>query len=260
MKKLATVLAALLFGTLACQASFISLNTTLTSKLERGKLRVMVQVVNKGDESAFGVQAELRVGGRTILAEKKQELPVNAAYQVKALVPLDLQTPGSYPLILVMHYTDANQYPFSALTGQAFVYQREGVPPLFGQVKPATFAKEGRIDLLLKNSGDREIKATTRLVIPRELTVAGDAQPLTVPARGQKSASFSLSNFSALSGSTYQVFAVAEFEDNGLHYTCLAPGTVKINESNVLVNYQAYFIALIVILALGFVALQFVRE
>jgi len=241
-------------------ASYISLNTTLRSKVEGNNLKVIVQVVNKGDESAFAVQAEFRVGGKTLLAEKAPELPVNNLYSATAVLPLNLATPGNYPLILVMHYADANQYPFSALTAHAFVYRQEGVPPLFGQVKPATFAKDGTVDFVLKNSGNREIKAVTRLVVPRELTALNDRVPLTLAPRSQQSAGFRLSNFSALAGSTYQLFAVTEFEDGGLHFTSLAPGTVRINEGNLLVNYQALFIGLIIALIVGFIALQFRRK
>jgi hypothetical protein len=261
IKKLAIIITGLVLGSLACSASYISLNTTLRSKVEGNNLKVLVQVVNKGDESAFAVQAEFRVGGKTILAEKTTELPVNGTYQAAASIPLSLKTPGNYPLILVMHYADANQYPFSALTAHAFVYRQEGVPPLFGQVKPASFAKEGSVDFVLKNSGDREIRAVTRLVVPRELSIENEQEPLTLPPRSQKSASFRLSNFSALAGSTYQLFAVTEFTDGGLHYTSLAPGTVKITADRAFfgLNQDLLVIILIVLVAL-FVGAQFIKR
>lgn len=129
MKKNLIIALAVVFSALGASASYISLNTTLSSKVEGKNLKIMVSTVNKGDESAFNVQAEFRAAGRTVLAEKSPELPVGAVYQARAVIPVPVNKPGTHPLILVMHYTDANQYPFSALTAQTFIYRQEAVPP-----------------------------------------------------------------------------------------------------------------------------------
>jgi hypothetical protein len=224
-------------------------------------LRVLVQAVNKGDEPAFNVQAELRVGDRNVLAEKMTELPVNGVYQGTASIPLALKTPGSYPLVLVLHYTDANQYAFSALTAQTFVYRREAAPPLIGQVRPAAFARNGQIDVSLKNSGDREIAAETSLVVPGELTAPASRQRLTIPPRSEQSATFTLSNFAALAGSTYQLFAVTEFEDGGIHFTSLTPGTVRITaERGFFGLSQGMLTIVLTVLAALFIGAQFSRR
>jgi hypothetical protein len=242
-------------------ASYISLNTTLRTKVAGDTLQVIVQSVNKGDESAFAVQAEFRVGGKTILAEKTAELPVNATYQAAVSLPLKLKTPGNYPLLLVLHYADANQYPFSALTAHSFVYRQEGVPPFLGQVKPAAFEKAGTVHFVLKNSGDRAIAARTRLIVPSELTVENDQAALTLAPRAQQSVDFRLSNFSALAGSTYQLFAVTEFENNGLHYTSLTPGLVRITADRTLfgLSQNSLVICLISLVAL-FIGGQFIKR
>lgn len=245
----------------AASASYISLNTALSSKVENNTLKVMVSSVNKGDESAFNVQAEIRVGGKTILAEKQAELPIGGNYQAAAEYKIALRKPGTYPLTLIMHYTDANQYPFSALTCQTFVYQKDAVSPVFGQLRSVTFSKDGTLNLTLKNLGDSGIKARTYLVAPRELTIGEKSGELLIPAKSEQRASFSVTNFSALAGSTYQVFAVSESEDNDLHYTCIAPGTIKIVAARELfgLNY-AYVIAALALLVAIFIGAQFFKR
>jgi hypothetical protein len=257
------VLTGLLIGlfSLPALASYISLQTTLRSKVEGNRLIVLVQTVNKGDESAFAVQAQVQAGGRALLAEKRTELPVNAAYQARVSLPLTLKTPGTYPLMLVLHYADANQYPFSALSIQPFVYRREAVPPLLGQMRPASFAKEGEVNLILKNTGQVPLKTMTRLIAPRELTVTNDQRPLALAPRAQATATFRLSNFSALAGSTYQVYAVTEFEAGGLHYTGLIPGTIKIiAEQGLFGLSRVIMVGILIALIALFVGAQFIKR
>ncbi|HVN66903.1 MAG TPA: hypothetical protein VMT55_00900 [Candidatus Sulfotelmatobacter sp.] len=231
----------------AAQASFISLTPTLTAKFEGKMLAIKVVTVNKGDESAFNVRAEVRAGGQVLTAEKVNELPVGGVYRAALSFPLTVNVPGSYPLVLIMHYTDGNQYPFSALTAQTFAWQKEAFPPLSGQAGPLTFWREGELRFTLKNDADRPLQLGLALVVPRELSVAAQAQELTIGPRAARSAVFKVSNFSALSGSTYQVYLVGEFEDGGQHYTSIVPGTIRIVERRTLFGLS--YVTLAVILA-----------
>jgi hypothetical protein len=241
-------------------ASYISLNTTLSSKVEGRTLKVSVISVNKGDESAFNVQAEVKAANREVMAEKLTELAVNGTYQAEINFLLPPGKPGSYPLILITHYTDANQYPFSALTAQTFVYQREAPTHLFGQIKSSPFSKEGDLRIILKNSGDKEIRAKTRLIYPNELSVDRAQIDFSIKPKSEQKGRFHLKNFSALSGSTYQLFAVSEFEDAGAHYTNIFPGTVKIMATEEIfgVKYSLLLVALAV-LVIVFLGAQFFK-
>ena len=261
MKPLVWAVLLILIAAAPAVASFISLNTTLSSKIEGRTLKVSVLSVNKGDESAYNVQAEFKAGGKEILAEKRTELAVDASYKAQASIPLPATKPGNYPLTLIMHYTDANQYSFSALTAQTFVYKKETPSPLFGQVKSTTFSKEGKLRFKLKNLGVKNIRAVAYLVAPRELTVEEQKLELAVDPKSEQSASFSVKNFSALSGSTYQIFAVAEFEDDGMHFTSIAPGTIKIIEDRIFLGLsQNLLIIALVLLVMIFIGAQFIKR
>ncbi|MBU0502603.1 MAG: hypothetical protein KJ811_05120, partial [Candidatus Margulisbacteria bacterium] len=106
MKKLFVFIAVAVFIAAAAMASFIRLQTSVTTNLNQGVLKTSVSVVNKGDEPAHNVQAELRVAGQKILLDKVSQLGVNAKYSAAKKVKLNLDQPGQYPLVVVMHYTD----------------------------------------------------------------------------------------------------------------------------------------------------------
>ena len=237
-------------------ASYITLEPTVSLEAVRNNLRLELTVINEGDESAYNVQAELCAPGRTILARKQAELPTGSVYKINETIPVNLGQPGIYPLILVMHYTDANLYPFSALTAKTFTYKKELVSPLFGVIQSLVIAKEGLQKFSVKNSSEQGLDSTITLFVPSELTVFNKTFRVVLPPRSEKSVEFKLKNFSALPGSTYQVFAVTTFESGGIRGVNIAPGTVKVIESNILVQYKYYFIALIVLLFLLFIVLQ----
>ena len=258
MKKLSLLLLLLAFLTGAAAASYISLNTTLTTKVENNQLRVLLESINKGDESAYNVQAEIWVGDKKFLAKKRQDLGINQTYKAYTTFNLGKIKPGQYPLVLILHYTDANQYPFSALTCQTYSYKAENLPSdIFGRMKSRTFWKEGKVKLTLKNMSDSEISASTFLVIPREITVDGGVQKTTLLPKSQQTINFSVENFSALSGSNYQIFAIAEYEKDGRHQTSITPGMLKIVEAKKIlgINY-IYFIVIFTVLVIIFIAFQ----
>ena len=254
-----------LFAVLLVSASFgsyISLNTTVTSKIDGNTLQVVVTAVNKGDESAYSVQAELNVAGEKILAKKVPELGIDETYKITKFIDLDLKDKGQYPLIVTMHYADANQYPFSALTAQTFPYQAEDLPSeAFGRMRSTTFWKEGKVTLTLKNMGAEDIETTTNLIVPRELTARAKQIKMNIAAKSERKVGIDLENFSALSGSTYQVFAVSEFVIDGVHHVAITPGTAKIIEQKAIlgINYT-YLMVLLVLLILLFIVFQIFKK
>jgi hypothetical protein len=244
----------------AASASYISLKTTLSSKVEGNILKVKVSAVNNGDEAAYNVQPEIRAGKQKRLARKREELGIAGTYQAEERFVLGFKNPGQYPLLLTLHYTDANQYPFSALSCQLFSYGT-GVAPsdVFGRLQPATFWKKGRVKLALKNRSEAQLPLSVFLALPRELSCAKESMRLDIPARSERTAEFEVENFSALSGSNYQVFAIAEYEREGRHYTNITPGTLKIVESRTILGVDyVYVLGFLVILVVVFLSFQFV--
>jgi hypothetical protein len=252
----------LILLTAAAAASYISLNTSLDSKVDGKTLKALVTSVNKGDEPAYNVQAEIRLGNKVFLGAKKTELPVGVSYQVPFSLPLTHKLPGQYPLVLVMHYTDANQYPFSALSVQTYTYQTEPPPTeVFGRIRSATFWREGRMALTLKNLSNMMVLVKTKLVTPRELIVGEISSEVIIAPKAERHLDLPIENFSALSGSTYQLFAVAEYDKDNLHHTAVAPGMAKIVEGKSIggIDYT-YLVIILIALVIIFLLYQIFKK
>jgi hypothetical protein len=262
MKKSFLFLCFLFFTTSFASASYIQLRTTVTSRVENNTLNVSISAVNKGDESAYNVQAEVQAAGETILLTKAGEIKINESYKDGASRALDLKRPGEYPLIVILHYTDANQYPFSALTGQTFSYHSSKSPAtLLGKINGKSFWEKGKLRLTLKNISDAEIKLSAYLVVPGELRVEDRGEEAKIPARGEQGVKFNIKNLSALSGSNYQVLAVAEYEEAGRHRTRLTPGLIKIVKRRTFLGMDYIYLVIgLGALILLFIAAQFIKK
>jgi hypothetical protein len=245
----------------SASASYINFTTTLTSKVEGNDLNVSVTSINKGDESAFNVQAELLVGEQKIAAEKVNELRVGGTYKIENKIKLTDKKQGLYPLILIIHYTDANQYPFTALSCQTYEYGKKSVSPVLGQIKPTQISKKGNVILAIKNTGDTPIKAKTYLVVPGELTIEDREKEIKLPARSEKEVKFAVRNFSALVGSTYQLFAITEFDTKDEHQTFISSGTIQVVVGREILGMNYIIIIAVLILLISIVIIvQFKRK
>ena len=239
------------------------MNTTVLASAEKDSLSVSVISVNKGDEPAMNVQAEIQAAGTKQLLAKTAQLGVDATYQQTAKIKLHLIKPGQYPLVVTMHYADANLYPFSALNCQSFSYKAaSGVDDIFGQVKSDTFWKEGKLTFTLKNLSNKPISALVSVVTPRELSPEKEIQGATVGAKAEAILDFPIKNFSALSGSSYQVFCQTEYEsEDGTHQTVFTPGIIGIEEAKTILGFDYKVVSgILVLLALIFVIAQFIKK
>jgi hypothetical protein len=262
MKKTAAVMLALLIVLSAHSvfAGHIRLDTGVTCGVENEKLKVSITLTNRGNEPAYNLQCEIKTGDKGTPTTGKEELTVDESYRVESLIDLDLKKPGTYPLTVTIYYTDRNRHPFSSVTCTTFVYEKEPLPRIFGQIKPATFSRKAILTLTLTNLDETELKTSTRLVVPREVTVEDGAKECVVPPRSDTSLRFHVKNFSALPGSTYPVFCITEFERGEKHHTAISQGSVSIIKRNFIKEYRDYLVALIVILLIFFIALQFVTR
>jgi len=242
-------------------ASYISMSTSVESKVINNDLLVTVFSQNKGDEPAYSVQSEIKVGDKTIMGQKKDQLEINAVWLTQAQFSLKEFKPGQYPIIILQHYADANQYPFSAPVMRSFNYRSGDRPAdVFGKLSSATFWKDGELELTIKNMSDANINAKVSLVIPKELSGSKARWEAQIGSRSEDKSKILISNFSALSGSSYQVYAIVEYEINGFHQAVVIPGMVKIEELNYFKQYKNVIFVAIGGLLLLFIASQFVKN
>ena len=73
--------------------------------------------------------------------------------------------------------------------------------------------------------------------------------------------SFGVKNFSALSGSTYQVFAISEYEKDGFHLTSITPGFIRIAQSRTVLGIDYIYLAgILAVLVVVFAVIQLRRS
>ena len=243
-------------------ASFISIHTTTQSSLVKNKLTLNVSLQNKGDEAAYDVQAEIMFGFKTFSTPKLKKLPPDRSISFPLSHDIQTGKQGDYPLIIVTHYTDANGYPFSALSC-ILVSNRKDAPPLeiIGSMETARFTKTGQVKVMLKNNAENDILTSVRLIVPAELNVNIPLKQVSIVSKTQKDIVFELENSSALSDSSYQIYAVAEYDKNEFHKTVIVPGTVFIEKSNRIlgIDYKA-IILILVLFSLIFLIAQFKKR
>jgi len=261
MKKIIFLFSILLIFSSISFASFISLKTTFSAKIVDNTLKVDLSSVNKGDESALNVQAEIKIGNKYLIAEKKPELKVGETYSFFESIFIPQYKPGNYPAILTLHYTDANEYPFSAVSCQTYQIGKKIPSSLSMQGRSTAISAKGKVKLTIKNPGGLEVKGTISLIAPKEIVIANNPHACAIKPRSQNAAFFEISNASALSGSTYNLFGIFEYDDNGQHFSIITPLTVKIraNDGFLGMSYSFIFILLISLVAL-FVFFQFKRK
>lgn len=115
---------------LPASAGVITLETKLTSKIVGQQLKIEVNSLNKENEAAYNMRAKIKVGDKTILAAKLAELPVGEIYHADIQSPVPSTLPGTYPFVLTLEYTDANQAPFSVLIINNLIIEKNGSPHL----------------------------------------------------------------------------------------------------------------------------------
>lgn len=251
-------LLALLPGMGIANGSFISMETKTNATFEENKLVVKVGVTNKGDEPAYNVQVGVDANDKVASTPVKDVLQINETHTVETTFDMDIQTVGRYPLIVTVDYTDLNQYPFSAISSSYFVSKEDVSPKIHGRIDNVGISGSGKLFLALKNLLDAGKKVKVKLVVPRELSVPEPVKDVELDSKSEKEIEFDIKNFSALAGSSYQVFAVTGYEDNDKHCTVTIPGIVKIMErADFLKTYKWVFIGVGVALLAMFIGLQF---
>lgn len=254
-RRLAFFLLGAFLLTLPASARYISLQTEVRPILTKQKLNLAVTSVNKGDESAYNVWGELRFLNRRYPLRKQAVVEPLAKYEAKQMVALPAAFDNE-PLLLTIHYQDANQYPFSALSG-IVVGGGKKSPPLLGAIRPVSFASAGELSIALKNQLDRSLEVKLELFLPAELTGGFRPASINLPAKAVQKIKVKLTNFSALPGSSYQLFAIARTAGQ----TIIIPGTVRIEASGAILGLdRGWLIVILVGLGAFFLAAQIYKR
>jgi hypothetical protein len=243
MKK-AVIFIMLMLGVHLAGASYISMQTSA----EIQGSNVLVTVSNLGDEPAKDVQISAELNSQKRTGSINPILGVNQ--NVSEIFEFDTAgMNGIYPLVINIEYSDINSYQFSSIAVNLFTAGENRRSELSGKMDAVELKEESDLRLVLKNSG-AEKTVNLRIVAPKELTVENPQGTLNLAPGVQGALDIKLKRFSALPGSTYVIYALAEYDEDNAHYTSITSAVVSVIENKPFkIPLWLYAIALILLIS-----------
>jgi hypothetical protein len=138
---------------------------------------------------------------------------------------------GSFPAVLVVDYHDDADYPFSAL--HCAIFSLPGyaaTPDLVGKAQDATLAPKGDLVLEIQNRASAPRRVKAGLVLPRELACKDKIRSVNIGPQDSTKLDFEVENKFAMSGSTYPVYCIMEFDEKNAHHTSMAGAVLTVAE------------------------------
>lgn len=213
-----------------CIASYITMATNFSIEENDRGLTLVVISKNRGDEPAYDIQHEIHAGSQTFIGSSVSRLGVNN--EIRQEFPIDdaFEQPGHYPVIIKTHYKDANAYPFSALAAGFYDYK---TPALSGVLIRADNLKipsngKGVIEFTVRNRDSVAHELNLVLHLPNELAVLDEVQQRSVAPKATEILRYTVENFSALVNSSYAVVLIAEYEEEGTHFSTAGSVLVQV--------------------------------
>jgi hypothetical protein len=210
----------------------MSVSVSTPSVVAGGDFPVGYTLVNTGDEPAKDVSLSLLLPGgfeaeRVAVGTLQPNSPVSGELMVHSFGSI---LPGTYPLAMRTSYSDANAYPFSTVSLMKLNFIKPSPERLSGNVSGIRLYGQTPKDLgiVVMNLDSRPHKVTVQLHMPNELTAASYSQEVDVGGNDAATVSVPVKSSSALPGSSYAVYASMEYDDQGIHYSGLASGTVDV--------------------------------
>jgi len=212
-------------------ASFIRMNTTPHGHISGDQVSVYVETVNNGDERALNVRIEALFPSAIQSSPLIEKMEPNAKADQTFEWKLPVESKYRQMVIpVVTHYSDANLYPFSSVMYALAVVGANPAETIVGKTAPLSMTDHGSLVVQFRSLDDRSRELTLRVVAPKEIAVHPSALQVKVPASGEGSAEFTVSNFSALPSSSYALLVIAaEQRADGIVETPLMGRVIIVN-------------------------------
>ena len=118
---------------------------------------------------------------------------------------------------------------------------------------------KGDLKVEIKNGHEYPVELNTEIVLPDELSCSKPKRQLTLSSGSQQATKFSISNFSALEGSTYRVPILIRYKYGDVDYCRILPATIKITgkRTQTLLGQKWLAIGLVILISAIIIGLQF---
>jgi len=211
-------------------AGTISITSTLKFEEKDGKKILLAQIKNGGNESAKDVQAHLQFLDMYLSGPKWESLGAGKEEIISWDFPGKSVKNGRYPAVLTVEFSDLNSYPFSSVNVRSLEIGQADPPRIFGKLDSVSIDNKGELNFMLKNLEPvaKTIKVT--LIMPKEINIEPGQFEIELAATNIPiSRTIKVSNFSALPGASYPIFAIAENDSETTHDTIVLPSNIQIS-------------------------------
>jgi hypothetical protein len=225
-------------------------------------------VVNVGNEPGFNVSIEL-AGGSELTGDSiyigmlNPKKPFTGSFRA-AFAPGIIQ--GTYPVIITLHYSDRNGYPFTVIFPEDVHYKTKKASTIATNVGTITIPSKGKdyTDLSMEviNYDSKPHNVSIMLYLTNELRANSLQQTLTVPPEGKQLATFGIISATALPASSYSVIAISSYEEDGVHYSNIGLGRVFVTTPSLttVLNPVLIILAVACIIAIAGVIFYIVKK
>jgi hypothetical protein len=235
------------------RAGFISIQSELTPSFDGKTLVLDAKVINRGDEAAYDVSLVAEVIGTAIQGPNKNTLGPNESFAFRLAQELALPRKGEYRLVATVKYTDTNHYPFLALAIAPFIFGENRPNKIEASLNSLQITDEGTLELKLKNPEQKAKAISARLVLPGELSVSAASKDMQLAPGSDSGVAFHIKNVSAPPGSSYPVYALLDWDDDGFHFSHAASGNLAVVQDRGFVrSHRSALMGLAVVLAAWF--------
>ncbi|MFO7600855.1 MAG: hypothetical protein R6X27_13755 [Candidatus Desulfacyla sp.] len=244
----------------AAAADILKIETETTVEVAADRIRVTVAFANRGTAPAYNLQVHLNALGLADASPVAAQLDPGGSERVFFEREVKGVGKGRYPLTVRVDFHDANQYPFSALSGMTFHVGEAVNPDLAALTRDMTLDRSGRLRFDIKNLGPEPEKIIATLVLPKEFSSPEPKTAFEIGRRSERTVDFEIRNFSALPGAAYPVFCYFEYDSKGIHHTALARALITVRaDQNLFRRFRWAWITLAGVLA-ALLILVLIRE
>ena len=213
-------------------AGTISITISQDVAVSGDNLVANLKVGNSGDEAALSVTPSLRFGDKVVRGKGKESLAPNTSFEETLTLPVGSLGEGRWPYRIAVDYTDQNQYPFQALQTQSVLVGNPApAKVVVPTIKSGDIAGSGTLTLTVKNLTADPRTARVSVFVPEGLEATDPIREVKLDPWKQQDITVPITNRTALGGSRYPVFVVAEYDDGAVHESAVAQGIVSVIEA-----------------------------
>ncbi|NMC63770.1 MAG: hypothetical protein GYA55_11460 [SAR324 cluster bacterium] len=245
----------LLSSLLNCMAfaGTISITSTLKFEEKDGKKILVAQIKNSGNESAQDVQAHIQFLDMDLSGPKWESLGAGKEEIVSWDLPVMSVKNGRYPAVLTVEFSDLNSYPFSAVNVRSLEIGQADPPRVFGKLDSVSITNEGEFNFMLKNLEPVAKKIKVTLVRPKEINIEpGEFELELGETNAPISKTIKVSNFSALPGAIYPIFAIVAYDSETTHDTIVLRSNIQMSQDSNSYSTLIWLLGLVAIFLLIF--------